>query len=147
MDYQREGGPSKASCPPGLEVLRGLRVVLVDDEPGVLRALTLLLEALHCKVTGFNTPNAALTYLCSQPSVDFVLSDMRMPGLSGAELLKHLRASNFAAPFFLMSGHATHEEVNEARGAGLQGFLSKPFTPRQLAELVSSIMAHPPCPE
>jgi CheY-like chemotaxis protein len=99
-------------------------------------------------VTGFNTPKAALTYLSTQPSVDFVLSDMRMPGLSGAELLKTLRASNCSIPFFLMSGHATHEEVNEAYGAGLQGFLSKPFTPRQLAEVVSSIVVDQPlCPE
>lgn len=136
MDNRTIGSHTIASGATGLDVLGGLKIVLVDDEPGVLRALTLLLQALKCEVSPFDHPGAALSYLVTKPPVDLVLSDMRMPELSGAELLRSIRRSELAVPFILMSGHATHDEVLEARSLGLQGFISKPFTPVQLADLV-----------
>ena len=106
--------------------------------------MTMLLEALKCEVVPFNTPTAALSYLISKPTVDLILSDMRMPELSGAQLLRKLRQSQVAVPFILMSGHATNEEVNEARSIGLEGFISKPFTPTQLADVVARTLAGSP---
>jgi DNA-binding NtrC family response regulator len=136
MDNRTIGSHPTVSGATGLDVLGGLKIVLVDDEPGVLRALTLLLQALKCEVSPFDNPRAALSYLIGSPPVDLVLSDMRMPEFSGAELLRNLRQSELNVPFILMSGHATHEEVSEARAWGLEGFISKPFTPAQLADLV-----------
>ncbi len=137
MDNRTIGSHPTVPGATGLDVLGGLKIVLVDDEPGVLRALTLLLQALKCEVSPFDTPGAALSYLVTKPPVDLVLSDMRMPEFSGAELLRSVRRSELRVPFILMSGHATNEEVSEARALGLQGFISKPFTPAQLADLVA----------
>jgi DNA-binding NtrC family response regulator len=140
MDNHTIDSRPKVSGPTGLEILAGLKLVLVDDEPGVLRALTMVLEALKCEVSPFNTPTAALAYLISKPPVDLILSDMRMPELSGTQLLKNLRQSEVTAPFILMSGHANIEDVDEARSLGLDGFISKPFTPTQLAEIVGRVV-------
>ncbi len=140
MDNRTNSSQPSIAGASGLEVLGGLKVVLVDDEPGVLRALTLLLQALKCHVSPFGNPGEALSYLVTRPPVDLVLSDMRMPEFSGAQLLAKLRQSDPVVPFILMSGHASHEEVSEARTLGLQGFISKPFTPVQLAELVARVL-------
>ena len=118
----------------------GLRIALVEDEPGVLRALTLLLEALKCQVTAFNLPTTALCALSTECNVDLILSDLRMPEISGAQLLKRLREQGVEVPFILMSGHANADEVDEAKKSGLQEFIAKPFTPAQLAQAVSRVL-------
>ena len=123
-----------------LSCFEGLRIALVEDEPGVLRALTLLLEALKCHVTPFNLPTNALSALTDECNVDLILSDLRMPEISGAQLLRRLREQGVAVPFILMSGHANSDEVDEAKKSGLQEFIAKPFTPAQLAQAISRVL-------
>jgi CheY-like chemotaxis protein len=62
-----------------------------------------------------------------------------MPGLSGLQVLATVRADGCQFPFVLMSGHATTADVDEARALGVSGFLSKPFSPPQLAAEVDRI--------
>lgn len=140
-----------------LEVLRGLRIVLIDDEPSVLRALTMLLQALHAKPYPFSAPIGAVEFLAikaadhlplaepnrataEEPEIDLILSDLRMPGTSGLELLKQIRRRGVNIPFVLMSGHATGEEAAETEAAGRAAFVSKPFTPPQLALAVHRVL-------
>ena len=58
------------------------RIVLIDDEPGVLKALTLLLQTMGYQVLAFNWPQEALTYLRAGVDPDLILSDQRMPASS-----------------------------------------------------------------
>ena len=51
----------------GVEVLEGIELILVDDEPGILRALSLLLGSLKCKVSAHPSPVEALAYLATGP--------------------------------------------------------------------------------
>ena len=128
----------------GAEALEGLKVVLVDDEPGVLRALSLILRAARCDVTAFTSPEEVLNHLHTAPLPDVILSDLRMPALSGVDLLRSLRSSGFTTPFILMSGHAGPLEIAEARAERLTAFLSKPFNPQQLLAALSGISpTHP----
>ena len=123
----------------GVEALEGLKVVLVDDEPGVLRALALILKAARCDVTAFSSPGEVLNHLRAGAVPDVILSDLRMPELSGVELLRSLRAGGCRTPFILMSGHAGPSEIAEARAEQLTTFLSKPFNPQQLLAALSGI--------
>jgi CheY-like chemotaxis protein len=116
------------------------RIVLIDDEPGVLKALTLLLQTMGYQVLAFNGPQEALTYLRAGVDPDLILSDQRMPGLSGSELFRTLRALSINAPFVLMSGHAQESDVREVLQAGSTAFLPKPFTPVSLKEALEGAL-------
>ena len=118
-----------------------LHIVLLDDEQSVLRALSLLLEALGYDPLGFHVPSEALEYLESDSAkdVDLVLCDLRMPDINGFEVLSRLSTSSLKAPRVLISAHAGEEDVAKAKSLGAYGFLSKPFTPDELAELIREL--------
>lgn len=114
------------------QTLEGIKLVLVDDEPGILRALTLILSSLKCDVTALSSPKMVLEHIDNGGSPDAIISDLRMPEMNGIELLFALRFKGVDTPFILMSGHATPQEVASAKGGKLTAFLSKPFAPQDL---------------
>lgn len=115
-------------------------IILVDDEPGVLTALKLLLGALGYKVTDFIDPRAAYEYIASTDAASHVVvSDLRMPDLDGIALVSKIRAASLAHPFILMSGHATSEDINKAKKMGASCFLSKPFTPDEFRNALAQV--------
>ena len=115
-----------------VQTLEGVKLILVDDEPGILRALTLILSSLRCDVTALSSPKMVLDHLDNGAAPDAIISDLRMPEMNGIELLFALRFKGLDTPFILMSGHATPQEVASAQGAKLSAFLSKPFAPQDL---------------
>jgi FixJ family two-component response regulator len=114
-------------------------VVVVDDDQGVLKALTLLLQAFRWNVVAFSSAQDVVTYLRENPAPDLILSDLRMPAMNGLELLASVRELMVSAPFVLMSGHATAQEAEVAKGLGSSAFLPKPFTPTQLQEVLQVV--------
>ena len=114
------------------QTLEGIKLVIVDDEPGILRALTLILSSLKCQVTALSSPTMVLEHIDSGGTPDAIISDLRMPEMSGIELLFALRFKGVETPFILMSGHATPQEVASAKGGNLTAFLGKPFAPTDL---------------
>jgi DNA-binding NtrC family response regulator len=109
------------------------RIVIADDDPTMRSALG---EALNS--TGYNTvvfPNGieAEQYL-KESGADLVVSDVRMPGLSGLELLKRFPQ----IPFIMISGFATVPEAVEAMKVGAYDFVVKPFSYRELIALVEA---------
>ncbi len=116
------------------------RIVLIDDEPGVLKALTLLLQALGHSVMAFAGPQEALAYLRAGIDADLILSDQRMPGMAGSDLFRTLRAHSIETPFVLMSGHANEDDVRHVLVAPATSFLPKPFTPATLQEAIQSAL-------
>ena len=126
-----------------MSALAGCKVVLIDDEPGVLKALTLLLQTMGCAVMAFGGPTEALAYLRAGIECDLILSDQRMPGLIGSELFKLLRAHSVNAPFVLMSGHAGESEVEDVLRAPNTAFLTKPFSPVSLQSAAVAAIGRP----
>lgn len=126
-----------------MSALAGTRIVLIDDEPGVLKALTLLLQTMGCEVMAFGGPTEALAYLKAGIECDLILSDQRMPGLAGSDLFKLLRANSVTAPFVLMSGHAGEREVEEVLRAPNTAFLTKPFSPVSLQSAAIAALGRP----
>ena len=124
------------------QTLEGIKLVVVDDEPGILRALTLILSSLKCQVTALSSPQMVLEHIENGGTPDAIISDLRMPEMSGIELLFALRFKGVETPFILMSGHATPQEVASASGANLTAFLKKPFAPTDLVRELERV-----CPE
>jgi len=120
-----------------LSTVAGTQIVLIDDEQGVLRALTLVLEGFGCIVAPYtNSEDAVSKILKTEGLTDLVVSDFRMPKMSGLDVVSALRACGSLVPFILMSGHATTEDIEDAKNAGATAFIAKPFSPIQLIEQI-----------
>lgn len=115
------------------------RLLLVDDEPSVLLALKLLLEALGFYVKDCASPHEAADHLVEEQNYHAILCDLRMPEMDGILLLKHAKKHAPKVPFILISGHAQSDEIEKATALGVAGFLDKPFTPDQLEELFEKV--------
>jgi DNA-binding response OmpR family regulator len=103
------------------------RVLVVDDEPGVRRALERGLRAEGMQiVTAADGPSALRAALTG--SFDAVLLDIMLPGLSGYRVLERLRAAGVGTPVLLVS--AKDGEIDQADGLdlGADGYLVKPFS-------------------
>lgn len=123
--------------------LQEKRILLVDDEPSVVHALCLLLEALGFTVSAHVSGKDALDDLRERgeqnDGFDLMLCDLRMPEMDGIEVLRATRELQPTLPVILMSAHASDEDVQQATALGISGFLNKPFTPDQLLDLVASL--------
>ncbi|HEX8692731.1 MAG TPA: HD domain-containing phosphohydrolase [Longimicrobium sp.] len=101
------------------------RVLVADDDPAVRRALRLMLgEAYDVGEAGDG--NEALR-LFEAEGADLVLSDLRMPGVSGLELLKRVKAADDAAAVIVLTGAGTMENAVQALRLNADDYLVKPF--------------------
>jgi DNA-binding NtrC family response regulator len=122
-----------------------LRLVLIDDDDGVLRALSMVLRAMKFEVETFNSPQSAIEYATTTAAVDLVVSDLRMPGLTGEDVVRRLKSRRSSLPVVIMSGHATSNDVARLRAIGMSAFISKPFTPDQLLTTIRELFGATAC--
>lgn len=115
-----------------------LKIVLIDDDQGVLRALGLVLQMLGHEATLFTSGAEALSYVGSNSNVDIVVSDLRMPAMDGTEVLKRMRLNYDSIPVVIMSGHATPNDRATLLALGARAVISKPFSPQELLALVQT---------
>ncbi|MBR7889489.1 sigma-54-dependent Fis family transcriptional regulator [Marinomonas sp. A79] len=108
-----------------------IKIIIVDDDPTIIEALTEMLELEGFQVAGFSLPDKALSQL-SPHSRAVVLSDVRMPKMDGLSLLAKLQALDHELPVLLMSGHGDIPMAIDAMKEGAYDFLEKPLQPEQL---------------
>ncbi|HEX8002765.1 MAG TPA: response regulator [Mycobacteriales bacterium] len=115
------------------------RVLVVDDEPDIALICKLALSLEGFDVEERDTGQAALDYL-AENTPDVVLLDLRLPDLSGWEVLEKLRERDQLASLrvILFSAHAS--AAQSALEAGCVSFIAKPFTPDDLVAHVTSAM-------
>jgi two-component system response regulator FixJ len=112
-------------------------VALIDDDAAVLDSLRLLLESRGMTVDCFTSADSFLATL-GRRSPNCVVSDVRMPGLSGLELQAELKKRDAAVPVILITGHGDISMAVDAIKAGAVDFIEKPFDDEHL---VASITA------
>jgi two-component system, NtrC family, response regulator HydG len=110
---------------PGTET-RPTRVLIVDDEPTLLRALEALLKKKGYDVVGLDSPIVATQRLATE-DFDVALLDIKMPQLSGLELLNAVKHRRPEIEVIMMTGHATVETALQAVRGGAYDYLTKPF--------------------
>ncbi len=108
------------------------RLLLVEDDDALRDALTRALRDTF-EVTAVSDGNEAATLLVGQP-YDAVLSDIRLPGMSGVELLKLVRAHDLDVPVVLMTAQPSVETAIAALDLGALTYIQKPFSQEQLRE-------------
>lgn len=108
-----------------------LRVLVADDDALVCRAVERILRNQGFHVSTVSDGNSAVTALMSN-KFDVILSDVCMPGTSGMDLMRVLRAYDLRVPVVLMTGQPGHTAANEARELGAAQYLRKPVAPVEL---------------
>jgi CheY-like chemotaxis protein len=111
------------------------RILVVDDEPIVLRVASSILSGCGYEVISAPNGRQALEILQVSPTPDLVLSDMEMPGIKGQELLEEVKHVAPSTARMLMSGHAPPTVI-----AIDVPFLAKPFTPDKLVAAVQHVL-------
>jgi FixJ family two-component response regulator len=109
-----------------------LHVALIDDDAAVLDALRYYLARQTIRTSIFQIAKDFLEALDRHEQFDCVVSDVRMPGMSGLDLMKHLNERGYAGPVILITGHG---DVDMAVGAiknGAFDFIEKPFDEARL---------------
>lgn len=114
-------------------------VFVVDDESSVRSSLQWLLESIRLKVETFDSAEAFLAkILTDRPGV--LVLDVRMPGLTGPELMDRLHEKHFGMPIIFLSGHGDVPLAVHTMKGGAFDFLQKPYNNQQFLERVRTAL-------
>ena len=120
---------------------KNMKILIVDDFSTMRRIIKNLLRDL-----GFNNTHEADDGTTALPMLqngnfDFLVSDWNMPGMTGIDLLKEVRASEKLAsmPVLMVTAESKREQIIEAAQAGVNGYVVKPFTAGTLEEKINKI--------
>jgi PAS domain S-box-containing protein len=116
------------------------RILVVDDEKGVVHSCVRILERQGFTVSGL-TDSQAAPALLQQESFDLLLTDIKMPRLDGLELLRLAKEIDPHLTVVLITGYGTMEDAINAIRLGAQGFLMKPFEPEELVDTIKNNLA------
>jgi two-component system response regulator FixJ len=114
-------------------------VFVIDDDDAMRDSLDFLLGSADFHVTLFESAHQFLDAL-SSAEFGCVVSDIRMPGIDGIELLKRLKASHSALPVVIMTGHGDVPLAVEAMKLGAADFLEKPFEDDRLIGMIDAAL-------
>jgi two-component system, chemotaxis family, CheB/CheR fusion protein len=123
--------------------LKGVRVLVVDDEPDARELLTIALAYGGAEVKASTTAREALDVL-DQWNPDVLVSDIGMPGQDGYELIRKVRVlereSSRTIPAIALTGYASNDDAARARKAGYDLHIPKPVSPRELVATVANLV-------
>jgi CheY-like chemotaxis protein len=136
----------EAAAEPGpmpAEVARasGERVLFVDDEEALVFLAERTLQRMGYRVSGHTDPLRALEAFRSQPGeFDVVVTDLSMPGMSGADLARALLELRPDVPIVMTSGYVRAEDVESARRLGIRAVILKPNTVEELGATLHALL-------
>ncbi|WP_036479534.1 response regulator [Myxosarcina sp. GI1] len=118
------------------------KILVVDDDKNIRRTVTMALESLDYGVhTAFDGKDAMLQL--TGDKYDLIVTDLKMPGMDGIELLKKAIAEYPQIKIVLITAHGTVDNAVEAMKLGAVDFLQKPFTPKELRNVVHNVLEEP----
>jgi two-component system response regulator MprA len=115
------------------------RILVVDDEPAVRTALARALALEHYDVALAADANEALALLDAR-AYDAIVLDVLMPGMSGVELCRRLRAAQDRTPVLMLTAREGVDERVEGLDAGADDYMAKPFALRELMARVRALL-------
>ncbi|MGQ9599298.1 MAG: ATP-binding protein [Anaerolineae bacterium] len=115
------------------------RILVVDDEPQIVRLCVEMLAPLGFEVHGMTSSLEALTRLKSE-SFDLLIADVKMPQVDGLTLLRQAREFDPNLTVVIITGYATLDKAIQALNAGARGFVLKPFGFEELTQAVKEAL-------
>ena len=118
----------------------GYRILVVDDEAIVRKSFCRIFAGTDIEVDTSPSGNLAIETL-QRENFDLVLTDLKMPGMSGIDVLKAIKVLQPEVPVILITGYSTVDTAVEAMKSGAFDYVAKPFTPEQIEEKVREAIA------
>ncbi len=127
------------TAPSAAQAGRAGQILLVDDDPGLRRLISLRLQAAGYAVDAVDSAEAALGSLAARRP-DLMISDVRMPGMDGLSLFRSVRSTMPSLPVIIITAHATIPDAVAATRDGAFDFLAKPFDSAELLRVVGEAL-------
>ena len=117
------------------------KILIVDDFSTMRRIIKNLLRDLGFTNTVEADDGITAIPILNSGSIDFLVTDWNMPGMTGIDLLRHVRADEKlrSLPVLMVTAEAKREQIIEAAQAGVNGYVVKPFTALALKEKIEKI--------
>jgi len=124
-------------------LLNGLRLLVVDDDMGMLELLTAILEEYGSQVTAVTSASLAIAVLTASEEHDVLLSDIGMPNEDGYALIRQVRALSAEAgrkiPAVALTADARVEEHRKSLALGFQRYIAKPVEPAHFVSVIAEL--------
>ncbi len=138
---QREEKTGAVSVPLAAPVKNMAKILLLDDEEQILRAVELQLKKDGHEVVSCENGQEGLDALVAH-RFDLIITDLQMPKLTGIELLESLNKKGSAIPVIVLTGFASVESAVEAMKLGAADFITKPPQLDEISLKVKNILSH-----
>ena len=118
-------------------------VLVVDDEPLLLKTMLRMIEEYGVRVLAAPSPAEALALAAQEQEIDLVVADLLLPGMSGSDLVKNLRVARPELRVLYTSGWDPESGGVSVSSDGREAFLSKPFSAAELDACLSELIGTP----
>jgi two-component system response regulator GlrR len=118
----------------------GARILIVDDDPDLLRLLSMRLAGAGYRVAAVGSAEEALVKIAMERP-QLVVSDVQLPGKDGLALFDAIRAQHPSLPVILLTAHGTIPDAVEATARGVYTYLTKPFDGKALLDTIAQALA------
>jgi len=117
------------------------KVLLIEDEAAIREMLRFALQQADYDVMQSETAQEAMDVLANE-TVDLILLDWMLPGISGVELCKRLKKDNNykKIPIIMLTARAEEDDKIQGLNAGADDYLTKPFSPRELMARINAVL-------
>lgn len=122
-----------------------IKILIVDDEKVIRDGLSAILQKAGFEALCAADGETAMSIL-QQQSVDLVLSDLKMPQMSGLDVLRAIKLIRPHIPVVIITGYARIETAVETMQQGASDYLPKPFSPAEVLEKIDAVLADHPAP-
>lgn len=119
-----------------------MRILLVDDQKSLRRSLSLMLQGAGFETEEAESGEEALSHLGKQ-TIDLVITDLRMDGMSGTDLLREIKRINRNLPVILITAYGSIDSAVDAMRLGAFDYLTKPFREQDILEKINASQAVP----
>ena len=124
-----------------MELKKKPRILFVDDDPNAGELMLRFSEEASYSCTVFRLPLMALEHF-KKEGADLIVSDLRMPKMTGVELLHAVREHTPDIPFIIITGYANVDDAVDALRLGASDFIKKPFDMDELQILIEKTLGH-----
>ena len=119
--------------------MTGIKVLVVDDEAVIRNGLCRVMEGRGYQAESSESGFGAIEKLQKAP-FNIVITDLKMPGMDGIEVLKAIKILQPGVPVIIITGYSTVDTAVEAMKNGAFDYISKPFTPKQMIKMVEKAL-------